>query len=35
LPFYRYSLMATVLFSFILFGTYWMVRRRFLKSVPA
>jgi hypothetical protein len=35
LPFYKYSLIATVLFSFTLFGSYWMIRKRLLRTVAA
>jgi hypothetical protein len=33
--FYKYSLIATVFFSAILFGTYWMLKRRISKPATA
>jgi hypothetical protein len=35
MPFYKASLIATVLFSAIIFGSYWMVRKRISRPVTA
>ena len=35
LPFYRWSLIATVVFSAILFGTYYLIRKNSMQAVTA